>query len=99
PREVVRQVAAEVDAPLWELDRDFSFIYSRSRDAESSERSASAQVEITARGQHGPFTLGLLGEHQAANAAVAVAAVERLRDAGMPIPDHAIARGLREVRW
>jgi dihydrofolate synthase/folylpolyglutamate synthase len=43
--------------------------------------------------------LGLLGEHQAANAAVAVATVELLRDAGLSLPDAAVARGLREVRW
>jgi dihydrofolate synthase/folylpolyglutamate synthase len=41
----------------------------------------------------------LLGEHQAANAAVAVATIEVLRDGGLSLPDAAVARGLREVRW
>ncbi len=45
------------------------------------------------------LALGLLGEHQAANAAVAVATVEVLRDAGLTLPDEAVLRGLREVRW
>jgi dihydrofolate synthase/folylpolyglutamate synthase len=43
--------------------------------------------------------LGLLGAHQIQNAAVAVTAIERLRDAGMPISDAAITRGLAEVKW
>jgi dihydrofolate synthase/folylpolyglutamate synthase len=45
------------------------------------------------------YHLGLHGTHQAVNAAVAVETLLRLRESGMPIPDHAIARGLREVRW
>ncbi len=45
------------------------------------------------------MALGLLGEHQAANATVAVAAVELLRDAGLTRPDAAVARGLRDVHW
>ena len=43
--------------------------------------------------------LGLLGAHQRQNAAVAVAAIDRLRGTGMPIPDAAVARGLAEVKW
>jgi dihydrofolate synthase/folylpolyglutamate synthase len=44
-----------------------------------------------------PFRL--FGRHQGANAAAAVAAVERLREAGLPIPDRAVAAGLRDVVW
>jgi dihydrofolate synthase / folylpolyglutamate synthase len=43
--------------------------------------------------------LGLLGEHQAANAAVAVACVEQLRAAGWHVPDTAVAAGLANVCW
>lgn len=48
----------------------------------------------------GPVRLGLLGAHQAANAAVALATVEALAQAGIARsgPD-AIRRGLAEVRW
>ena len=45
------------------------------------------------------LAVGLLGEHQVTNAALAVAAVEVLREAGMPIPDRAAAEGLANVRW
>ena len=43
--------------------------------------------------------LGLLGDHQAANAAVAVACVEQLQDQGFRIDDESVAGGLAEVRW
>jgi dihydrofolate synthase/folylpolyglutamate synthase len=42
--------------------------------------------------------LSLLGPHQAANAAAAVAAIIRLRDRGWAIPDDAIRRGLATAR-
>ena len=88
PREVIRKVAAELDAPLWVQGEDFGWDY------------GSGCVTVsTPRAKHAGLKLGLPGSHQAANAAVAVAAIERLRDAGMPISDDAIARGLAEVRW
>jgi len=43
--------------------------------------------------------LGLLGRHQAANAAVALAAVEELRHTGWTIPEDSIRRGLADVVW
>jgi folylpolyglutamate synthase/dihydropteroate synthase len=41
--------------------------------------------------------LGLLGEHQAANAAVVIACVEQLQQGGWRIGSEDVARGLREV--
>ncbi len=43
--------------------------------------------------------LGLVGRHQAANAAVALAALEELRRSGWTIPETAIRRGLAEIAW
>lgn len=43
--------------------------------------------------------LGLRGPHQAQNAAIAVAAIERLREGGWAVDDAAIGRGLRRTRW
>ena len=43
--------------------------------------------------------LALLGRHQQANAAIAVATIDQLRRAGVPISDAAVARGLAEVKW
>ncbi len=43
--------------------------------------------------------LNLLGEHQAANAAVTIACVEQLRQIGLHVSDTAVSTGLREVYW
>jgi dihydrofolate synthase/folylpolyglutamate synthase len=48
----------------------------------------------------GELRVGLLGEHQAANAAVALAAIEALRRQGVASVDpDAIRRGLADARW
>ncbi|MBA4063782.1 MAG: bifunctional folylpolyglutamate synthase/dihydrofolate synthase [Isosphaera sp.] len=88
PRDVVRRVAAEAGAPLWEAQEDFGWDFD----------GRFATVATPSREYHG-LAVGLLGAHQAANAALAVAAVERLRESGMPVPDAAVRRGLAEVRW
>jgi dihydrofolate synthase/folylpolyglutamate synthase len=46
-----------------------------------------------------PFPTNLLGAHQVANAAVAVAALRCLSDTGMSLPPGAVARGLAAVEW
>ena len=94
PRDVIRAVAAEVAAPLWEMGRDFDAAYSFDR---AAGRGTAAIT--TPRRRFPPLVLGLLGAHQAANAGVAVATVERLRAAGLTISDAAIQAGLRHVRW
>jgi dihydrofolate synthase/folylpolyglutamate synthase len=43
--------------------------------------------------------LSLLGEHQAANAAVSVTVVERLREMGLQLPNDAVRTGLADVNW
>lgn len=49
---------------------------------------------------HGPLRVGLLGRHQAANAAVAVAIIEALDEAGLAAFDApALREGLAAVRW
>ena len=79
PREVVRQVAEEGGAPLWEV-----------------KKPPPPAPFPSGRGAGG---VGLLGAHQLQNAAVAVAALDRLRSTGMHIPPAAVARGLSEVKW
>lgn len=74
PREVVRRIAEELNAPLTE---------------------PLAALPPSAAG----YTVGLPGPHQRENARVAVAAVECLRGAGLPIPDAAVQAGLARVRW
>ncbi len=94
PRDVVRAVAAEMPAPLWERGRDFDGDY-RSGTADSFP-----EVTITTpRGGYGPFALKLIGEHQAHNATLAVATADRLSECGLTIPLAAVAGGLRAVDW
>lgn len=48
----------------------------------------------------GPLTLPLLGDHQLQNCALAVAAVECIRETWRwPVSDEAIVQGLENVRW
>jgi dihydrofolate synthase / folylpolyglutamate synthase len=84
-RAVVRQVAKELEAPLWEV----------------GDLSGGRQPPVFGepQGADAPRSVGLPGAHQRANAAVALAAIDRLREAGMPIPDAAVTRGLAEVKW
>jgi len=53
----------------------------------------------TATRTYGPVRLALAGEHQAANAFVAVALLEALDDAGLHVDRRAIETGLAESRW
>ncbi|MFO0798712.1 MAG: folylpolyglutamate synthase/dihydrofolate synthase family protein [Gemmataceae bacterium] len=94
PRDVVRSVAAGLAAPLWECGVEFSFDYRPPAGGGSS-----AVTVSTPRGTHGPNPLALLGEHQAHNAALAVAVVDRLRDSGLHVPPAAVTAGLATVVW
>lgn len=47
----------------------------------------------------GPYALSLLGEHQLCNCAVVLETVRTLRRRGWDLPESAVERGLRNVRW
>ena len=91
PRAVIRRVAAEMRAPLWELGDHFGY--------DRIPVDGGSHATIRTPRSTDSYRVGLLGLHQAHNAAVAVATVDRLRDTGMPIADAAIARGLSTVAW
>ena len=94
-RPVIERVAAERGAELIELNRDFFFDY---EPGEAGGRPPRATIRTPERSWP-PMPLSLLGRHQAANAAVAVACVERLREQGLRIPEASVATGLAGVRW
>lgn len=97
-RAVIEQVSQQRRAPLWQLDRDFFYRYEPALITEALERPP--RVQVTTPQQHWPpLEVGLLGEHQAANAAVVLLAVERLRAAGWHLPLPAVAAGLAQVHW
>jgi dihydrofolate synthase/folylpolyglutamate synthase len=109
PREVIRRIARQNACRLVELGVDFDFQYHPPRHLEKGPSPAYFDyikprplvVEYPAITDRGfmDMSLGLLGRHQAANASVALAAVEELRRSGWPIPEAAIRRGLAEVVW
>jgi dihydrofolate synthase/folylpolyglutamate synthase len=102
-RTVIERICRERQAPLQQLDVDFRYSYEPGQIADHGTASPivrSPRVQVTTRERSWPaLELGLLGDHQAANAAVAVACIEQLRRNGWNIPDHAVAKGLAGVCW
>jgi dihydrofolate synthase/folylpolyglutamate synthase len=97
-RQVIERVCRERRASLLQLGIDFHFAYEPGR--VTAERTDWPRVTVRTPRQTWPgMTVGLLGEHQSANAAVAVACVEELRHQGMHISDRAVAEGLADVSW
>jgi dihydrofolate synthase/folylpolyglutamate synthase len=97
-RAVIEQVCRDRRAPLAQLGIDFRYRYEPGWS--DADETRPPRVEVATRRRRWPvFELGLLGEHQAANAAVAVACVESLREQGWHLPDAAVAAGMAEVAW
>jgi dihydrofolate synthase / folylpolyglutamate synthase len=98
-REVIEAVARARRAPLTQLDRDFRYEYTPGQVSAESTILPRVHIVSTARQEWPPMVLGLLGEHQAANAALVVRCVELLRDEGWHIATAAVAAGLANVSW
>jgi dihydrofolate synthase/folylpolyglutamate synthase len=102
PRDAIRAVAAAQSAPLVERDRDFSISYRPALDVDLAPSSPEMDFNYRVSGRAHRWTglkLGLLGRHQADNAAVALAALTELRAAGWSIPESAVREALAHVRW
>jgi dihydrofolate synthase/folylpolyglutamate synthase len=97
-RAVIEAICRERRSPLRQLEVDFHYAYEPGRVTATSRHKP--RVRVTTRQRAWPeLELNLLGEHQAANASVAVACVEELRRQGWTLPDAAVAAGLAEVVW
>jgi dihydrofolate synthase/folylpolyglutamate synthase len=97
-RAVIECTCRERRAPLHQLGVDFHYTCTPGRVTATKMRRS--RVSVTTNCRRWPeFELNLLGDHQAANAAVAVACVEQLRAEGWHLPDAAVAAGLAEVTW
>jgi dihydrofolate synthase/folylpolyglutamate synthase len=95
---VIERICRERRSPLRQLDVDFRYRYAPGYVGGAETRRP--HVEVTTATRRWPeMELNLLGEHQAANAAVAVSTVEVLREAGWHLPDAAVAAGLAGVTW
>ncbi len=103
-QKVIESTCAERNSDLRQLAKDFFFEYEPGKlDRTKDTRWRNIQpsrVHITTRQRTWPvMELGLLGEHQAANAAVAVACVEQLLESGLQVADQAVQAGLKRVDW
>ncbi len=106
---VLLDVTRQRNAPLTLVGRDWHFA-PRSHDLQGqsfylwSAREQTLMDEMLDRSgepQWMPlrYEIPLLGYHQAINAVTAVAALQVLKERGWNIPEAAIAKGLRSVRW
>jgi dihydrofolate synthase/folylpolyglutamate synthase len=104
PREVIQEICKERHSTLQQEGTDFRFkcrpgSVSRQESGNRNSDKPPLMRVATASRDWPAMKLGLLGEHQAANAALAVACVELLRDQGLRIDDGAVEAGLAKVRW
>ena len=103
--EVIAQVARANDAPLIVAGVDFEYGYTSPRELNRRDISPRVSIQLA----HSPdawrqldladIELGLLGRHQAANAAVAVATIAELVGQGWAIDADALRSGLASVHW
>lgn len=99
PRAVIQQVAEETQSPLTIVGRDFVYVGGWSRKEGWNDRLPCTAVDVTTTRIWPSMDVGLLGKHQASNAALAAITIDQLRRTGVPISDVAVSRGLAEVRW
>ena len=100
PREVVREVCAVRGSPLVELRTDFDFEYSPPQGLEWA--AGPGKIDFRRPGSDDwtfrDVAVGLVGRHQATNAALAIAALDELRHRGWPVPRASVYDGLAGVR-
>lgn len=92
--QVIEQCAAECQAPVYRVGRDFAW----QREPGGQFRMPTVRIQLAGR-DLGEFPLHLYGHHQGANAAAAVVAISRLCEAGMQVPGPALTAGLYDVVW
>jgi dihydrofolate synthase/folylpolyglutamate synthase len=100
-KEVIREACRRRGAPIRELGADFDFQYYPARGLESAPSKPKLDFRFTNHREtcFEGLALGLLGRHQAANAAVVLAALSELHEAGYPMSEAAIRQGLAELQW
>lgn len=101
PRDVIRRISAERGCRLIEAGVDFDFTYRAPRSVDSAETTGRIDFHYespTGRHSYDDVPLKLLGRHQGANAAVALAVLLQLAYEGWEIPDSAVRTGLSEAR-
>jgi dihydrofolate synthase / folylpolyglutamate synthase len=103
PRDVIVSRATDVSAPLFQRGVNYDISVQGSGfevqgPADSSQRFEYHEPADLPRYRLANVRLNMLGPHQAANAAAAIAAINRLRERGWAIPDDAVRAGLASAR-
>jgi dihydrofolate synthase / folylpolyglutamate synthase len=107
PRAVIERTAAEHDAPLLALGSAFDFEYLPNVGASELMSEGAGDwlcgLDYRDRLEGGEYrlprvVLGMLGRHQASNAAVALATLRRLRQAGWRVEESVMRQGLAQTR-
>jgi len=93
PRQVIRDTAGRLDCRLVEAGVDFHVIEAASTTADVDRVTAFDYRETHGEPLRG-LRLAMPGQHQKANAGVALAAVSQLRRAGWNVPEAAVRSGL-----
>jgi dihydrofolate synthase/folylpolyglutamate synthase len=97
-RAVIDETCRQQKSEVWQLNREFSYDYVPS--PVGLEFGPFGSVSVSTPRQPWPaIPLPLAGEHQAHNAAVAVATIDRLRQLGWDVSPDDARRGLSQVRW
>lgn len=102
PREVIRETCRQNGSRLVQMGVDFEFDYQPPQRLESTPSLGS--LDFRYKGADGrrishQVSLSLLGHHQAANAAVALAVLAELRGAQWEFPDQAVRAALANLTW
>lgn len=101
PRREIEAACALRGAELIQLGREFDFVYDPP--AALDQGPVSGSIDYSSRRAGAPsrsgVEIGLLGRHQAANAAVSLAVLDELARQGWSLPEAAVRRGLATTRW
>ena len=100
PLNVIARICRDRGAPLAQAGIDFKYEYLPPRHVERAP--AHGRLSYVGRWgkrthQYDELTLALLGDHQASNAAVAIAILSELKVQGIAISEAALRRGLAEL--
>lgn len=98
PKEVIADIAFKMGARLIQAKVDFTWEYHPGIFKNNVVVAPSVQIKSQIK-QWPSMEMVLLGEHQAANAALVISAVEELRLLGFAISDEAVGWGLANTKW
>ncbi|HHH41634.1 MAG TPA: bifunctional folylpolyglutamate synthase/dihydrofolate synthase [Chloroflexi bacterium] len=94
---VLMEIAEARQAPLTLVGRDWQWEFEE--ESLDWQRFTVRRIPAQPGDLSGPYQIPLLGRHQLDNATVALAALDLLREAGLPLSQEAVQEGLSTVRW